>query len=246
MCIVIVLILPYISLLATYPFLQKLNGKEGSKADLCFTWIRLKLFRLKPILDAYDAPLKDGHRYWTGLLLILRTVIFFTAALTLATGSSAVLNSATVVLVSVVLLGMILTMGVYTEKRLRGLECIHYVNLALLEFVNLILELVVPNDGAAKAAVLSASIAVAILLFLYAIAHQVFQKFEKRFPVLEKLNVERHIKKFAAGRRTRVDGTTAATAQNHIDIVLDEIDNRRSSYDLEEQVTSTVISIKED
>lgn len=32
--------------------------------------------RLKPLFDAYFGPLKDDHRYWTGLLLLSRMIGF--------------------------------------------------------------------------------------------------------------------------------------------------------------------------
>ena len=37
-----------------------------------FFWIN----KLKPIFDAYSGPYKDKHRYWTGLLLLVRIVVF--------------------------------------------------------------------------------------------------------------------------------------------------------------------------
>ena len=35
-------------------------------------WVR----RLKPLFDAYTGPYKDKHRYWPGLLLVVRVVLF--------------------------------------------------------------------------------------------------------------------------------------------------------------------------
>ena len=35
-------------------------------------WVR----RLKPLFDAYTGPYKDKHRYWTGLVLVVRVVLF--------------------------------------------------------------------------------------------------------------------------------------------------------------------------
>ena len=32
--------------------------------------------RVKPLIDAFTGPYKDKHRYWTGLLLLLRVVLF--------------------------------------------------------------------------------------------------------------------------------------------------------------------------
>ena len=241
--VALLLIFPYVFLLTTYHFLQKLNGKEDSKAEACFTWIRLKLFRLKPIFDAYDAPLKGGQRYWTGLLLILRTFIFFTVAVSLATRSPLVLNSAVVIVMSIILLGMILTVGVYNQKKIRALECIHYVNLASLEFINLILDLVGHSDRDAKAIALSVSIAVAFMLFLYAIVYQIYLKLQDRLPGLEKFEIK--MKMMYDNNTIAASNVTAI--QSHVDTVIDEID-RRTSYTLgteNNNVTQTTVSIND-
>ena len=34
--------------------------------------------RLKPFLDAYTGPYKDRYQFWTGLLLLVRMILFFT------------------------------------------------------------------------------------------------------------------------------------------------------------------------
>ena len=36
--------------------------------------------KIKPFMDAYHAPYKKDTRYWTGLLLLVRCVIFLTFA----------------------------------------------------------------------------------------------------------------------------------------------------------------------
>jgi len=43
-----------------------------------FYWINKP--RVKPFLDAYHAPYKDKHRYWTGLLLYLRCALLLVFA----------------------------------------------------------------------------------------------------------------------------------------------------------------------
>ena len=41
-------------------------------------WIH---WRLKPLLDAYQAPFKDKFRYWAGLMLVARNILFIIFAL---------------------------------------------------------------------------------------------------------------------------------------------------------------------
>jgi len=43
--------------------------------------ILLWVWRLKPLFDAYTGPYKDKHRYWPGLLLVIRAVIFLVFSL---------------------------------------------------------------------------------------------------------------------------------------------------------------------
>ena len=59
-------ILPFTALVALGPFLQARSGYK------LLRWIK----KLKPFLDAYHGPYKDKFRYWTGLMLVVRLVLF--------------------------------------------------------------------------------------------------------------------------------------------------------------------------
>ena len=64
--VLLVLSLPYTALLL---FIQCLQQKTKYRA---LFWIG----KFKPLFDAYTGPYQDKHRYWTGLLLLLRAVLF--------------------------------------------------------------------------------------------------------------------------------------------------------------------------
>ena len=64
----LVLFLPYTFLLTARQWLQAKSNQRF------FNWINKPT--IKPFLDAYHAPYRDQHRYWTGLLLCLRCVLF--------------------------------------------------------------------------------------------------------------------------------------------------------------------------
>ena len=64
--VLLVLSLPYTAVLL---FIQCLQQKSKYRA---LFWI----WKFKPLFDAYTGPYKDKHRYWTGLLLLLRAVLF--------------------------------------------------------------------------------------------------------------------------------------------------------------------------
>ena len=72
MVCMIFLFLPYTSLLIIGQFLQ-------AKSSLrIFSWISSP--KVKPLLDAYHAPYADKHRYWTGLLLLVRLILYLVSA----------------------------------------------------------------------------------------------------------------------------------------------------------------------
>ena len=61
--LVFFLFLPYILLLLFGQWLQAISHLR------LFSWVN----RLKPFIDSYHAPYKAKHRYWPGLLLVIRS-----------------------------------------------------------------------------------------------------------------------------------------------------------------------------
>ena len=59
------LVIPYTLVLFFIQCLLKLNCR-------IFFWVK----KLKPLFDAYTGPYKDRYRFWTGFLLIVRTILF--------------------------------------------------------------------------------------------------------------------------------------------------------------------------
>ena len=87
--------------------------------------------RLKPLFDAYTGPYKDKHRYWTGLLLLMRIILFciFSAN---NTGDPAI-NLLVIVIVIVCLFVYLgLLGGVYKYWPLNLLEYVFFLNLVIL------------------------------------------------------------------------------------------------------------------
>ena len=63
------LFLPYTLFLI---FSQWLRSKSGQ----CRILFWVNHYRVLPFLDAYHAPYTDKHRYWTGLMLLVRCALF--------------------------------------------------------------------------------------------------------------------------------------------------------------------------
>ena len=179
-------LLPFATILFVHPFLRKVTVLENRCVELMFSCVRRKLFYFKPIFDAYEAPYATRHRYWTGLLLMLRILVLFTLSGEVASNLQPT-TPAGVTGVSVVLLGMVLVLSVYTSKLVKALECAHYINLTLLEFINLILELSGSNDMT-KAIVLCVSIGLSFILFVLAVGIQTLQRLQTCIPKLDLWN----------------------------------------------------------
>ena len=66
------LFLPYTILLLFDQWLQAISHLK------LFSWVNNA--RLKPFMDSYYAPYKAKHRYWPGLLLVLRLALLLVFA----------------------------------------------------------------------------------------------------------------------------------------------------------------------
>ena len=98
MVCLIFLFLPYTMLLIFSQYLQ-------SKPELKI-FFRINSRYVKPFLDAYHAPYTSKHRYWTGLMLLVRLVLFLISAVNalgdpninlLAIATTAILTAPTIV-----------------------------------------------------------------------------------------------------------------------------------------------------
>ena len=75
MLVFLFLFLPYTLLLLFGQWLQAISHLR------LFSWVNSA--RLKPFIDSYHAPYKPKHRYWPGLLLLLRFVLLLVFAFNL-------------------------------------------------------------------------------------------------------------------------------------------------------------------
>ena len=108
------LIIPYTLCLAFFQQLQACSGRR------LFQWVN----KLKPVFDSYAGPYKDRYRFWTGMLLVARTLllVLFTAN----AEASVNLNSLIILLVSgFLLLGN--ANGAYKKQPCNFLESFFYL-----------------------------------------------------------------------------------------------------------------------
>ena len=94
-------------------------------------FFRKQWIKFKPFVDAYHGPYKDNCRFWTGLLLLFR-MLFTLASLHLDTNTTLVfITTSTSVLFSL----MVFFGGVYQKSYLNILECLSFLNLAMLSAI---------------------------------------------------------------------------------------------------------------
>eukprot|EP00731_Ephydatia_muelleri_P028278 Em0019g1151a len=115
-----VFIIPYTSLLLVAPLLQ-----AKSHLKLC-QWVN----RLKPFIDAYQAPFKDRYRYWPGIHLVLRVMLYLPFTTNLTNDIS--INLLAIILVLSFYFGMINILSVYKNWFLNLLETFFLVNMIFL------------------------------------------------------------------------------------------------------------------
>ena len=124
--VLLFLFLPYTLLLLFGQWLQAISHLR------LFSWVNNA--RLKPFMDAYHAPYKAKHRYWPGLLLVLRFVLLLVFTLNPQEDPSINLLA---ILVEVVNLFLWLSIsgGVYTNRYVNVLEGSFALNLIILTAV---------------------------------------------------------------------------------------------------------------
>ena len=177
------LFLPYTLLLLFGQWLQAISHLR------LFSWVNSA--RLKPFMDSYHAPYKPKHRYWPGLLLVLRFLLLLEFALNYQRDPSINLL---VILVGTGILQLWawVSGGVYKNWCLDALEGSFVLNLIVLGVATYHVKL----SGGNQLAVGYTSVSIAAITFIGILAYHIFQqlrhaKLWKKMPKLnKKLNTE--------------------------------------------------------
>ena len=153
MVFLIILFLPYMILLVLGQWLQ---AKSHFRI---LSWIKSP--KIKFFLDTYHAPYTDKHRYWTGLMLLFRFVLFLISAVN-ALGDPSV-NLLAIISSTVVILTLPTILGsrIYKTWSLGLLETSFVVNLAILAAATSYIQ---RSGGTQNAATLT-SVSVAFVTF---------------------------------------------------------------------------------
>ena len=153
----IFLFLPYTLLLLCSQWLQSISHLR------LFSWVN----RVKPFMDSYHAPYKAKHRYWPGLLLVLRFVLLLVFAFNPQHDPSVNLLAIQVG-VGILQMWAWVSGGVYRNWCLDALEGLFALNLIILAaatfFVN--------NSGGDQLAVGYTSVSISFVKFFGILAFQ--------------------------------------------------------------------------
>ena len=128
------------------------------------------------IMDAYHAPYKRKHRYWTGLMLLTRCVLF----LAFATSDNRLLMN--MYITTSILFGILTlkTFVVYKNFQINILETCFLLNIAILSTTTLLL---LENDGSNSGGTIckctSASISVSVTMFIGILAYHAYLRINK-------------------------------------------------------------------
>ena len=184
------LFLPYTLLLLFGQWLQAISHLR------LFSWVN----RLKPFIDSYHAPYKSKHRYWPGLLLVLRFVLLLVFAFNPQQDPS--INLLTILLGAGVLqLWAWVSGGVYKNWCLDALEGSFVLNLIILVGATYHVKLTYVKDHVKFVenvlTVGYTSVSIALGTFIGILAYHIFQQLRqtKLWKKVLKLNVKLRFKK---------------------------------------------------
>ena len=129
--------LPYTAILI---FIQHLQ--HWSSYRVLF-WVK----KLKPLFDAYTGPYKDKHRYWTGLLLLVRIVLFLIFSINVKSDQAINLLTISTAILCVLVYTSVIE-NIYKLWYLNALEFFSFLNLGLLSSATFYIRLIDGNQTA--------------------------------------------------------------------------------------------------
>ena len=173
--ILVLVSFPYTAVLIFIPCLQKVSHHRW------LTWV----WKMKPLFDAYTGPYKSKHRYWTGLLLLLRVLLYATFSLNIA-GDPSINLLATSLLMMITLAYLPLVGNVYKSRALSILEYAFLLNLTMLSVCSLFALL----TGRDQELITDISVVITMTLFCSILIYQAYMRL-----MLLKIMKRRFVKK---------------------------------------------------
>ena len=209
------LFLPYTLLILFGQWLRKLPRKKG------LTWVRSVVFT--SVMDAYHAPYKPKYRFWTGLMLLLRCLLFLVFSFNISGEPSVNLLAISTIVLLVFLLKYLIG-NVYQSKGLDILEVMYLLNLGTLTAGTYHIDLI---NSTSQSTLGNISMCTAFVMFLGTLLYHAFLQIKD----------SRYWKKYRSDRRRARLGRNQE--QN-----LDTGDST-DTYVAAKPVTRTVVELRE-
>ena len=153
MIVLLLLFLPYTVVLSLGQWIQARSRKR------LFSWINN--YRVKAFLDAYHGPFKTEHRYWHGLLLVVRTCLFLIFAFNRLGNPNVNLLAIGVCTIALFALLVLIGGNVYVNWYLQILDISFVVNTGVFTAATLYLR----HTGGSQAALVYTSVGIALVTF---------------------------------------------------------------------------------
>ena len=173
--ILLVIVIPYAFLLFLQPWIQKYR--------IC-GWINRP--RIKSFFDVYYAPYNNKHRYWIGLLLILRCIIFLMFQFNTELENSGYFTVTVVCLC----LTALLNTGIYKKWYLDLLETSFIVNLGALAAATGYV-----SNPTAQTAIVSISVGIAAIEFIGIVVYHILLRIGIESPSAKIISAITNLKK---------------------------------------------------
>ena len=161
----IIIILPYTVILGTIQWFQRISRFK----------LLLLLNKLKPFLDAYTGPYKDKHRYWVGLLLLVRVIFLLVFTINQSNNPGYNLLSILVVIFALMMY-LSSTGGVYKNWFLNIIESFSLMNLGLLSATLLFQQSEYYDMTVKKTTFTYISTSIALIQFMITVIYHAFQR----------------------------------------------------------------------
>ena len=175
---------PYTGMLLFIQCFQKLSNHK------LLSWIH----KLKPLFDAYTGPYKDRHRYWTGLLLLVRAALFIIFSVNAIANPTVDLLAITLTAFCLITHGVVAG-RVYKTWILNAIEYSYLFNLSVLSCATFYMtasdqEVASGATGQDQKAVVYTSVAIALVTFKVIVMMHIVKKV-KSFPQFNRIFSER-------------------------------------------------------
>jgi predicted outer membrane repeat protein len=192
----------------------------------CFRNPNFNLF-----MAAYHIPYAPRHRYWTGMLLLARAILYLVAAANVSGDPQIQLISVTFVVIAIILLKMFIAVRLFKNWVVDALESFFYVNIvcfAAFTSFNL-------SRGNSQDAVAYLSVCLSILVTVIIVLYH-FYKYTSLFSLCKEKYAKKISKRFKSPsrKRTVVEASSTAITDDSIrryDDIMDLSDYSTSETD---------------